>query len=632
MVSGQVVSDIRKDELLFPFPILRDEQNKLLLLTDAAIQNKKNLIVHAPTGLGKTAATLSPALAAAIKNELTVLFLTSRHTQHKIAIETLKLIKEGHNKAFGSASVIGKKWMCLQPGVETLYNSDFVDYCRRLKEEKKCNFYTNARKTQTKFSIGASQLLKSIDDAGPLTTEEVIKYSQREEMCPYEISLGIAKGAKVIITDYYYLFHPDIGDNFLTKIGKELEKIIVIVDEAHNLPYRLKDLASEYLTSITISRAMKEAKKYGYEQMNEILQEINEIMEKLASGMKTGAEKLVTKDDFAKPLSTSYDYEQMIEDFESMADTVREQQKQSYMGSIARFLKMWQGDDSGFARIISIKQSTREDYTVLSYRCLDPSIVCRDIINNSHSTILMSGTLLPTSMYKELLGVENCQEVVFKDPFPKTNRLNLIIPKTTTKYEARNEEQYKKISETLFEIVEEIPGNSAIFFPSYNIRDQVSKYFSTKTSKTVFSERANLSKEEKQELLDNFKSYKDIGAVLLAVASGSFGEGIDLPGDLLKGVIVVGLPLNQPDLETKSLIEYFDKKFKKGWDYGYLFPAFNKTLQNAGRCIRSETDKGVIIFLDERYVWSNYKRCFPEDWEMVVSNDYKNEIRKFFNL
>ena len=118
---------------------------------------------------------------------------------------------------------------------------------------------------------------------------------------------------------------------------------------------------------------------------------------------------------------------------------------------------------------------------------------------------------------------------------------------------------------------------------------------------------------------------------MLGVASGSFSEGVDLPGDLLKAVIVVGLPLSQPDLETKSLIEYFDKKFSKGWDYGYLFPAFNKTLQNAGRCIRSGTDRGIIAFLDERYVWKNYRRCFPEDWDMVVSTNYMGMIEEFFD-
>jgi DNA excision repair protein ERCC-2 len=120
--------------------------------------------------------------------------------------------------------------------------------------------------------------------------------------------------------------------------------------------------------------------------------------------------------------------------------------------------------------------------------------------------------------------------------------------------------------------------------------------------------------------------------VLLGVSSGSFGEGVDFPGDLLKGVIVVGLPLKSPDLETRQLIDYFDLKFGKGWNYGYVFPAFNKTLQNAGRCIRSETDKGVVVFLDERYAWPRYFNCFPNDQDMVVTKEYLEAIRSFFGV
>ncbi len=120
--------------------------------------------------------------------------------------------------------------------------------------------------------------------------------------------------------------------------------------------------------------------------------------------------------------------------------------------------------------------------------------------------------------------------------------------------------------------------------------------------------------------------------VLLAVAAASFSESIDLPGDLLKCVIVVGLPLQPPDLETKELINYYDKKYSKGWDYGYILPAITKSLQAAGRCIRSETDKGAIIFLDQRYVWPNYKRCFPPDWKIKITEDYVEEIKNFFNI
>jgi DNA excision repair protein ERCC-2 len=626
-----MISDERKKELLFPYDVVRDEQNKLLLLTDACIKSKRNLLVHAPTGLGKTAATLAPALHQAIEQDKTVLFLTSRHTQHQIAIDTLKAIKQKYNVDASAVSIIGKKWMCTQPGVDKLYSGDFADYCKKLREEKKCNFYTNIRQNMTKLTVNGTNALKVINSRGPLSTEEVIDHCRLQEMCPYEMSLAMATKAKVIITDYYYLFHPNIGDNFLTRIGKEMENLIVIVDEAHNLPYRLKDLASEFLTTTVIQRAMKEAKKYGYDNTLQTLQELKDLLETLAQGLAIGKEKTISRQVFENPLNDSYDFDQLIEDFNAIADAIRELQKTSYLGSIANFLEKWQGQDDGFVRIVSYKKGMREPFVSLSYRCLDPSVVSSDVINGTHSTILMSGTLLPTQMYKSLLGVEDVQEVAFKNPFPKKNRINLVVPKTTTKFTQRSETQYKNIATQISQMTNKIEGNSIIFFPSYFIRDQVSRFFDPMSVKTIFSENPGMSKADKQDMLDRFKGYKDIGAVFLAVASGSFGEGIDLPGDLLKAVIVVGLPLSQPDLETKSLIDYFDKKFGKGWDYGYLFPAFNKTLQNAGRCIRSETDKGIIVFLDERYVWPNYRRCFPEDWEMVVSKDPMYEINEFFS-
>jgi DNA excision repair protein ERCC-2 len=131
-------------------------------------------------------------------------------------------------------------------------------------------------------------------------------------------------------------------------------------------------------------------------------------------------------------------------------------------------------------------------------------------------------------------------------------------------------------------------------------------------------------------MLERFAGYSGTGAVLLGVASGSFGEGIDFPGDILKCVVVVGLPLQRPDLETKELIAYYDHKFGKGWDYAYVAPAFSKTLQNAGRCIRSETDKGIVVFLDERFTWPNYFKYFPPEGQIKITLDYEDKIKEFF--
>jgi DNA excision repair protein ERCC-2 len=299
-------------------------------------------------------------------------------------------------------------------------------------------------------------------------------------------------------------------------------------------------------------------------------------------------------------------------------------------------MEAWQGDDKGFVRILSRKGGRGgpgrgdRDVITLSYRCLDPSLVSKEVIKESNSMVMMSGTLTPMEMYKDTLGFDEAELIEFGSPFPKENRLNLLIPMTTTKFTERSEAQYQKIAEVCAELTSLIPGNIILFFPSYDIRDRVNRHFTSLCRKSTFTEQPNLSKDEKKELLERFKKYSGSGAVLLAAVAGSFGEGIDLPGEYLNAVVVVGLPLSVPDLETKALIKYYDELFSKGWDYGYVFPAMNKVMQNAGRVIRSETDRGAVILLDERYSWHQYNRCFPKEWGLVTTVLYKKKIEDFF--
>ncbi len=453
----------------------------------------------------------------------------------------------------------------------------------------------------------------------------------KEKVCPYEISIALARHSSVVVCDYHHLFNPAIRETFLKKINKKLENSIIIIDEGHNLPNRIRELLSQNLSNLTIKRAIKEAKTNNKEDVIIYLIEIQEILNDFSKDMQLGEEKLIKKDEFIKKVNRIKDYEELLADLEFAGDEVRLVKKQSYIGSIALFLETWLGEDNGFARILSVKQYKRQPWINLSYRCLDPSIVSGEVIKQSHSTIIMSGTLTPTSMYKDILGFpKNILEKIYQNPFPPQNKLTLIVPKTTTKFTLRSQEQFKSIANICSDITNLVPGNSAVFFPSYELRNSVYNYFFPKSNKTILIETPNLTKKEKNDLLTNFKKYKKIGSVLLAVAAASFSEGIDLPGDLLKCVIVVGLPLQPPDLETKELINYYDKKYSKGWDYGYILPAVTKSLQAAGRCIRSETDKGVIIFLDERYIWKTYFKCFPPDWKIKITENYLKEIKDFF--
>lgn len=613
----------------FPHETIRPIQKELIESVNKAFINKSHLIAHAPTGLGKTAATLAPALKYAIDNDLKVFFLTSRHTQHEIAIETAKKISK--KTKITTLSIIGKKWMCSQPGVHNLPSLDFSEYCKSLREKNQCPYH-NKTKDKNKYTIEAKKLLEDLITIGPIPAEKIVEYAK--ELCPYEIALMLAKQAKLIISDYYYIFNESIRNRFFEKAEIDLKKCIIIIDEGHNLPSRLRELQTKRLTLFSLERAQSESKKYHLDlPINHVQKKLLELNNEIETSLNPSTSNFSKNERFVDINEFKLkNEEQIIDALEEGAKEVREHQKSSYIGSIADFILKWDKGGDEYARIINYEYKHKKNI-ILSKICLDPSIISKEVIEKSHTTILMSGTLNPTSMYKDILGFpDDTIEEEFGSPFPEKNKLSIIIPKTTTKFTQRSDQMFKNIAEICAKVCNEIPGNSAIFFPSYFIRDSVFQFFSTICKKTIFNEAQGMTKEEKQEMLDKFKTYKKVGAVLLGVASGSFGEGVDMPGDLLKGVIIVGLPLEKPNLETKKLIDYYQIKFNQGWNYGYIMPALTKTLQNAGRCIRTEKDRGVLIFLDQRYTWPNYFKCFPNEWNLKISLDYIEKINEFFNI
>ncbi|MAE42428.1 hypothetical protein CMO93_01540 [Candidatus Woesearchaeota archaeon] len=616
-------------EILFPHDKIRNVQDVMVADVYDAIRNKQNIIVHAPTGIGKTVSVLAPALSFALKNNLNVFFLTSRQTQHKIAVETLKQIKKKFGNEFGVVDLIGKKWMCLQE-IEALGAGDFIEYCKKIKDKDECEFYLNTRKKSRRATVLADSKLNELKVLGPLHVEEVVEECRKPRLCPYEMASLMAKNSKVIIADYNYIFNSNIRDSLFARTDKKIEECIVIIDEGHNLPARARELLTAKLSTFIIDNAIKEANKFEFFDILVKLKNLKEIFDEFGFELNFNKEeKFVRKHEFIDKINEAQDYDEFISELTLIGEDIREKQKQSYVGSIGNFLEAWLGEDNGFARILS--KNFGNGNLILNYRCLDPSLVTKEVIERSYAAIIMSGTLTPTFMYKDILGFfGDSVEKVYDNPFPKDNRLCLIIPETTTKFARRNEGEYKKIAEVCNKIVNKVNGNVILFFPSYGLRDKVYKNFYELCKKKMLIEKQYLSKEEKEKILEDFKENKKEGCVLLAVAAGSFGEGIDLPGDFLKTVVIIGLPLEKPDLETKELIDYYQDKFGKGFEYGYIFPAITKCLQNAGRCIRSETDKGAIVFLDERFAWQNYYKCLPKDMDFKISKNYEKRIERFF--
>ncbi|MBW3001470.1 DEAD/DEAH box helicase, partial [Candidatus Woesearchaeota archaeon] len=207
--------------MYFPHDEVRPIQDELIRKINKTVTGQQNLIAHAPTGLGKTAAALGPSVREALKKDLTVFFLTSRHTQHKLAMETVNQIKEMYKLGFTVVDIIGKKWLCLQPSVNKLYPREFAEYCKKMKEDELCEFYTKAR-DKGEASQQARELVKQLKKENRTDTESVVERSTQQGVCPYEVALLIAKDARVIIGDYFYLFNPHIRETFLSRTGKEL--------------------------------------------------------------------------------------------------------------------------------------------------------------------------------------------------------------------------------------------------------------------------------------------------------------------------------------------------------------------------------------------------------------------------
>lgn len=612
---------------IFPFERVRKGQKEFLKDSQKAIESGKHLLAHAPTGIGKTAAVISPALEFAIKNGKTLFFLTPKHTQHVIVIDTLKKIRNRHGGNFVVVDIVGKQWTCPYK-VRDLDSREFNEFCRAMKRDERCKYYNNAHRRKSKILKGVIEELKG----NILHSEEVMELCSKNKLCPYEISVRVGRSAIVFVCDYFHIFSPKVRQAFLAKLNKDLENSILIIDEAHNLPDRVRKLLSNNLSEISLMRAAKEASFLGHENLDDDFREIIKILKKLGNGMKQGDERKVKREKFIDAIveKVGMEYKEFYDLVNDLGEEVLSipNRHRSYAKSVYRFLESWGGENLGYARILNRKKIFR-----LSYTCLDPSISSKEIFDSCHSSILMSGTLVPLDMYCNILDMNSDRTILkeYKSPFPRENRLNLIISGVTTRYKHRSEFMYKKYADIIQNIVRRIPGNIAIFFPSYEFIDSVSNFLRS-IEKNILIERRDMKKEEKIELYRKLASRTgNNGAILLGVQAGSLSEGIDYANNLLDSVIVVGLPLETPNLEVKSLIDYYDFKFERGWDYGYIYPAMNRALQAAGRCIRSETDKGIIVLMDERFKWKNYSKCFPTDMEFIVTELPEKYIEKFFS-
>lgn len=616
----------RTDFPLFPYERMRDGQRALLADVRAALEARKVLVAHAPTGIGKTAAVLASAIESARATGKTVFFLTNRQTQHLVAVRTLRDIARASGKAVRVIDLTSKQSMCPRPE-RPEHSGAFYEWCAHLTETRRCKYFLKPTERAVAELGGAV-----------LGVEESVKSSARLGCCPYKVSVEASREAEVLVCDYNTVF--DAGNGTLDRIGLALGDLIVIVDEAHNLPARIRDASGGRVSQALLAESAGELDGKSAE-LALAVRELAKIVDGLLARLEQGKEATVLSaqvtDPLLKVLSSSLvpkTYDQFVgELMNASRKIVAEVEGRSATLEVALFLRAWTQPEKDTLRLLE-----KRDFPALSIALLDPAVVAGPLFAEMHAAVLMSGTLFPMSLSADLLGIPAQRRMLesYPSPFLASRRPVLLLRGVSTRYKDRGEAMFGKIAAGIEAAARATPGNVAVFFPSYKLRDDIGDRLPARLKAQVIVERREMTKGEKDRLAQELKrAGARGGALLLAVMGGSFSEGVDFYDGILQAVVVVGLPLAPPSKEVDVLIDYFERKAGAGMGetYAYLNPAITRVLQAAGRLIRREEDRGVVVLMDERLEHARYQRLLPPDFSpraLEGAQDLGRTVQAFF--
>lgn len=627
---------------LFPHDEIRDGQKRFTRDVTLTVQAGRHLVAQAPTGIGKTAAALAPALQAAIALGKTVLFLTSRQSQHRIAVETLRLVADRRGVRFRLVDLVSKRDMCLRPEAAEMHPARFGDFCAAETRAKSCQF------------------LGEVDDAtlrqvqgGVLHVEELMAVSRKAHLCPHLVAVAAAKGAQVVVADYNHLFS-DLREQSLERFGLALADCIVVVDEAHNLPDRIRGSHSWRVTPYLLDQVEAEAREQRDRAVEADLAALRQALaamaqaaeadgrakdDRMGGGEGRGARRLATLD--VEELPAAFEAQRnkgLLATHRTLADAIEQLKPlvakvRKGTDTVVHAEELMEAlDDWGRFRAGGLRYLEWDGGAVtLHVRLLDPALAARTVFQRVHSAVLMSGTLRPPEMVRDLLGLEPGRTTVraYPSPFPPENRLVVIGQGYTTRYAGRGPDLWARMAACVRDVCRAAKGNVAVFAPSYAILREVRGALDDLEAggsghgKEALVEEPGWLKADRDRVLDTLEgARRRKGGLLLGVLGGSFSEGVDFKDNLLSAIVLVGLPLAPPDLEVEAGIAHLETRHPgKGRAYGYTYPAMSKVLQAMGRGIRSSSDRCAVLLLDERYAQPPYRQLLPEEAVVVTASD-----------
>ncbi|MBZ9624932.1 ATP-dependent DNA helicase [Clostridium sp. FP2] len=589
-------------DLKFPFDNYREGQRELAVSVYKTVVEHKKMFLQAPTGVGKTISTLFPAVKAMGEGYTSKIFyLTAKTITRQVAQDAFHKMKDNGLK-FKTITITAKDKICFSKG-------------------SACN------PEQCKFAKGhfdrVNEALQDILENENTFSREVIEiYSNKYNICPFEFSLDLTIWSDCVICDYNYVFDPRV---YLKRFFMDNNgDYTILVDEAHNLVDRAREMFSCEFHKKPLLELKKEIKG-RQDNLYKVLNKLNALM--------LSMKKMCNEDGYYKQNSQPEDIYNLLNKLTKILEIWLTKNEKSevydkfldlYFNSLS-FIRISELYDDKYITYVECT----EDDVVLKMFCLDPSKLLREASKRGKSVVFFSATLLPLLYFKEILGGEKEDyHLTLDSPFNKKNIKVMIAKDISTKYKYR-ENSYSKIVEYIHAVINAKNGNYMVFFPSYKYMEVVSDIFVLKYPQIKVRTQTNFMTEDAREaFLQNFTNVDSENILGFGVLGGIFSEGIDLKGDRLIGVIVIGVGLPMICFEKEIIVEYYDKKSKCGYEYSYMYPGMNKVLQAAGRVIRTEEDRGTVLLIDDRFLEQRYRRLFPKQWDDFIRINSSEDARK----
>ena len=596
----------------FPYDEYRLDQRDMAVAVYKAIRDNDRLYIQAPTGVGKTIAALFPAVKAVGLGLADKIFYLTAKTPGRFAAEEALENMRCAGLKFKSVTLTAKEKICFCPPANC--NPEDCVFAR--------NYYGKVK-----------DALAEIDQYDAFDRPLIEQIARTYEICPFEFSLDLALWMDCIICDYNYVFDPRV---YLRRFFDfSTDTYVFLVDEAHNLPDRARSMYSAELgkkTVLSLRRALKE----HLPELAKKLSVINKILlEKRKACSTEGLGALVEQKPPEKLLKAVREFSQRAEDW-LVLNQPRDfrQELLDFYFACVNYLRTAEYFDTFY---VSYFERRGKADLIAKLFCLDPAPMLAAPLDRSLSTIFFSATLLPLDYYKQLLtGSADYPQYAFRSPFPLENTRLLIQDRISTKYRQR-EDSFLPIASAIESICGAKPGNYIIFFPSYAYMEAVLELVKERLpSEQILVQDRGMTEAHREAFLAQFSTDNPDTLIGFAVMGGIFGEGIDLVGERLIGAVVVGVGLPQLGLERDLIKKYFDELSGSGFAYAYQYPGFNRVLQATGRVIRSETDRGIIVLIDERFTHSRYRRLFPAHWRgfQVVQSEsqIRDQLERFWSL